>query len=76
MKYQVDAAWDAEAEVWTAHSDDIPGLNTEAETFEKLVDRIVAVTPELLALNKAGPKDGVAEIEITGSRRATLAVAA
>jgi predicted RNase H-like HicB family nuclease len=76
MKYQVDAAWDDEAGVWVAHSDDIPGLNTEADTFEALVDRVVAVAPELLALNRARPKDGVAEIQITGNRHATLAVAA
>ena len=73
--YVVDAAWDAEAGVWVAHSDDIPGLTTEAETLEALVKRVTAVTPELLELNKAGPSDG-AEIHFRAECRATLANAA
>lgn len=76
MRYQVDANWDGEAGVWVAHSDDIPGLNTEAETFDRLVERVVAVAPELLVLNKAQPKDGVAEIQFNGSRSEKLDVAA
>ena len=57
MRYQVDANWDAEAGVWVAHSDDIPGLNTEAETFDRLVERVVAVVPELLVLNQVESKN-------------------
>ena len=34
--YFVRAEWDEEAKVWVATSDDVPGLETEAETMEIL----------------------------------------
>ncbi len=34
----VHAMWDDEAHVWVATSEDVPGLFTEADTMEKLVD--------------------------------------
>lgn len=49
MDYVVKAEWDAEAKVWVATSDDIPGLVTEAATWDELVRRILAVVPELLS---------------------------
>ena len=33
----VYAMWDAEAGVWVATSEDLPGLATEADTIEKLI---------------------------------------
>ena len=50
-KLNVNAFWDEEAKVWVASSDDIPGLVTEAESLDKLLERIIAVAPELLADN-------------------------
>jgi len=50
-EFIVQAHWDADAKVWWADSDDIPGLVTEAETFDALVERVVAIAPELLSLN-------------------------
>lgn len=47
-KFIVNAEWDEEADVWVATSDDIPGLVTEASSLDGLVDRILAVAPELL----------------------------
>lgn len=47
----VNACWDAEAEVWTARSDDVPGLALEAATVELLRARLKLVVPELLELN-------------------------
>lgn len=49
--YTVAAEWDAEAMVWVATSDDVPGLATEAETFEALAEKLRVVVPELLELN-------------------------
>ncbi len=46
--YTVSAAWDDGAKVWVATSDDVPGLVTEARTLDALVERVQAVTPELL----------------------------
>lgn len=50
-KFLVTAAWDDEVGVWVATSDDIPGLVTEAATLDALLERVVAVAPELLEDN-------------------------
>lgn len=49
--YYVHAAWDEEARVWVASSEDVPGLATESETTEALVEKLKALIPELLAIN-------------------------
>lgn len=55
--YIVWADWDPEAEVWVAHSDDVPGLATGADTFEELVDKVKVMVPELLEENGLIPPD-------------------
>jgi len=62
----IHAEWDAEAEVWVATSDDVPGLateaetievlSTEAETIEVLSTKLETMVPELLDAN--GHLDG------------------
>ena len=47
----VTANWDDEAKVWVATSDDVPGLATEAVTFEALIDKLKRMIPELLDAN-------------------------
>ena len=47
----VRAEWDEEARVWVASSEDVPGLVSEAETVERLIERVTAVIPELLEAN-------------------------
>lgn len=49
----VTANWDSEAKVWVASSDDVPGLITEAETVETLVEKLSVMIPELLEANGA-----------------------
>ncbi len=51
LAYRVDAAWDEDARVWIATSDDVPGLCAEAATLEALIDIMVGLAPELLAAN-------------------------
>ena len=67
--YHVKAEWDAEAEVWVASSDDVPGLATGADTFEALVEKLKVVIPELLEANGLLAA-GVSEVpfEITAER--------
>ena len=67
--YHVKAEWDADAEVWVASSDDVPGLATGADTFESLVEKLKVVIPELLEENGLLPA-GAAEVpfEITAER--------
>ena len=54
----VNAYWDAEAEVWSASSDDVPGLAIEAATVELLRERLKVIVPELLELNGLMPDPG------------------
>ena len=49
--YVVRAEWDAEACVWVAMSEDVPGLVTEAQTIETLDAKLMVMVPELLKAN-------------------------
>jgi len=49
--FLIRVEWDEKAAVWTADSDDVPGLATEAETVEALTTKLRHLVPELLALN-------------------------
>jgi predicted RNase H-like HicB family nuclease len=54
----VRAMWDAEASVWVAESDDVPGLITEANDLESLVSKLRVMIPELLEANDVLPPNG------------------
>lgn len=47
----VHAEWDEVARVWVATSDDVPGLATEEDTLEDLVEKLKLMIPELLDVN-------------------------
>lgn len=47
----VKAALDSEAGVWYVAESDIPGLVTEAPTFDELCKKIPVMAAELLPLN-------------------------
>jgi predicted RNase H-like HicB family nuclease len=47
----IGAEWDEEARVWVASSDDVPGLITEGDTLEGLVDKLKVMIPDLLEAN-------------------------
>jgi predicted RNase H-like HicB family nuclease len=49
----VRATWDAEAQVYVADSDDVPGLITEAASLDALVAKLQSLIPELLELNES-----------------------
>ena len=61
-KLTVKAFWDSEANVWVAESDDIPGLITEADTMEKLINKLHSLIPELLQENNILQEQGIQEI--------------
>ncbi len=46
----IDARWDAEADVWIATSNDVPGLVIEANTWPVMIDEVKLVLPDLLEL--------------------------
>jgi len=61
-EFVVKALWDADASVWVATSDDVPGLVTESKTFEALLKKLRTLVPELLELNNAMPRSGHGKI--------------
>ncbi len=50
-RFNVKVTWDAEAKMWVADSDDIPGLAAEAPDDVSLREKLTGLIPELLALN-------------------------
>ncbi|MGH7190960.1 MAG: DUF1902 domain-containing protein [Acetobacteraceae bacterium] len=69
--YRVRAFWDAEAAVWVATSDDVPGLVAEAPTIEALVDDLRAIVPELLELNHV-PRQSRIEVALVAERNEAI----
>lgn len=44
----IEVVWDDEAKGWGATREDIPGLATEAESVETLIDTLHSMMPDLL----------------------------
>jgi len=49
----VRAEWDEVACVWVVTSDDVPGLATEGDNLEGLIEKLKIMIPELLDVNEA-----------------------
>ena len=62
MDINVVAFWDAEAKVWTASSEDVSGLVTEAPTLDKLATRICEAGFDLLKMQGAFDQEGTIEV--------------
>lgn len=67
LSYHVQADWDPEARVWTASSEDVPGLATEAPTLEALAEKLGGLIPELLEANGILASGEPGEIAFAGS---------
>ena len=63
-RFDVKVTWDAEAEMWVADSDDIPGLAAEAPDADSLVKKLTVLIPELLELNEVQVDRGASGIEV------------
>jgi len=63
----VHAVWDDDARVWVATSDDVPGLATEADDMDALVEKLKVMIPELLDANGVAHAADV-PFEIVGQR--------
>ena len=50
-EYDVLLSWDDEAYVWTATSENLPGLVMESGSADALMERVRYTAPELLELN-------------------------
>lgn len=51
QQVHVTAFWDAEAAVWVATSDDVPGLVVEADTMPVLISELEDLIPEMMKEN-------------------------
>jgi hypothetical protein len=60
-RFNVQVTWDAEAKMWVADSDDIPGLAAEGADEKSLMEKLTGLIPELLALNqvKVNPNQSI-----------------
>lgn len=50
MECKIKLFWDSDAAVWSATSDDLPGLALESGSFDALVERVKYIVPELLEI--------------------------
>lgn len=71
--YCVRANWDADASVWVATSDDVPGLVTEAPTVEALNIKLKRMVPELLVANACMPANRQVTIELLARQISVVA---
>lgn len=63
-KIDVNAAWDTEALVWVASSGDLPGLVAEADSLERLQQKLAVLIPELLEANGVLADNDISKIPI------------
>lgn len=50
-EYLITLSWDADAAVWIATSESIPGLVMESGSLDALIERVRFAAPELMELN-------------------------
>lgn len=70
MNLTVNVTWDADAGVWVAESEDVPGLVLESGSFDALVERLRYAVPEMLELN--GVKRGPMQLNVVSERRVAI----
>ena len=74
--YTVHARWDAVSKTWWTDGEDIPGLCCQGDTFEELIETVLALAPELLRDNGIEPAGRAVDITVIAERRATACIAA
>lgn len=62
----VHAVWDDKAKVWVATSEDVPGLATEAPSWDKLIPKLKRMIPELLDANGYADGDDDVRFKVLG----------
>ena len=72
--FTVTAVWDAEANVWSGHCDDIPAA-ADAATLDELLAKISAMALDLLPDNHPELDPASLFLEITALREAEPAAA-
>jgi hypothetical protein len=72
--FTVSTLWDAEAQVWTGHCDEIPAA-ADAPTLDELLIKISAMALDLLPDNHPGVTPEQVFVQITALREAEPAEA-
>ena len=67
--FTISASWDSEAAVWAGHCDDIPAA-ADAPTLDELLEKITAMTLDLLPDNHPGLNPASVFLQITALREA------
>jgi hypothetical protein len=65
--FTISAAWDDEASVWTGHCDDIPAA-ADAPTLDELLEKIAAMTLDLLPENHPDVDPAALFLQLTALR--------
>jgi Domain of unknown function (DUF1902) len=73
--YTVRARWDEVSKTWWTDGEDIPGLCCQADSFEELVETVLALAPELLRDNGIEAPGQAVDITVIAQRRATACIA-
>lgn len=74
MEYKISAHWDNEAQIWTATSDNIPGLCLESPSFDALVEKVKVAAPELLEMNNKVEKNSYFTVDFLVTRKDKVVV--
>jgi hypothetical protein len=72
--FLISAAWDAEASVWSGHSDEIPAA-ADAPTLDELLAKITAMALDLLPDNHPDVDPASLYLQISALREAEPAAA-
>jgi Domain of unknown function (DUF1902) len=72
--FNISAAWDQEASVWSGHCDDIPAA-ADAPTLDGLLEKITAMALDLLPDNHPGVESGSVYLQLNALREAEPAAA-
>ena len=73
----VKAVWDRDAHVWVAISEDVPGLATEADTLEQLIEKLQVMIPELMEANGlVDSNEGEISFHLISERTETMKIGA
>jgi Domain of unknown function (DUF1902) len=72
--FNISAAWDQEALVWSGHCDDIPAA-ADAPTLDGLLEKITAMALDLLPDNHPGVEPASVYLQLNALREAEPAAA-
>ena len=72
--FTVSAVWDADANVWSGHCDEIPAA-ADAATLDELMDKISQMALDLAPDNHPGIDPASIFIQVMALREATAAAA-